>query len=36
MTWSDYQKPPGTNWADPSKTGSARTFRGALVVVDYR
>ena len=35
MTWNDYKKPPGTNWADPSKTGSVRTFKGALVVVDY-
>ena len=35
MTWSDYKKPPGTNWADPSKKGSVRTFKGALVLVDY-
>ncbi len=35
MTWNDYKKPPGTNWADPTKTGSVRTFKGALVVVDY-
>jgi M6 family metalloprotease-like protein len=35
MTWSDYKKPPGTNWADPAKTGSDRTFKGALVLVDY-
>lgn len=35
MTWSDYKKPPGTNWADPAKTGSVRTFKGALVLVDY-
>ena len=35
MTWADYRKPPGTNWADPSKQGSVRTFRGALVLADY-
>lgn len=35
MTWADYKKPPGTNWADPSKKGSVRTFKGALVLVDY-
>src|SRR5918998_38119 len=22
MTWADYKKPPGTNWADPAKSGS--------------
>ena len=35
MTWADYQKPPNTNWADPSVGGSVRTFRGALILVDY-
>ncbi|ADB33270.1 M6 family metalloprotease domain protein [Kribbella flavida DSM 17836] len=35
MTWSDYQRPPGTNWADPTKKGSVRTFKGALVLTDY-
>jgi M6 family metalloprotease-like protein len=35
MTWLDYRKPPGTNWADPNATGSVRTFRGALVLLDY-
>ena len=35
MTWSDYRKPPGTNWADPNVKGSTRTFKGALVLVDY-
>ncbi|HWM11755.1 MAG TPA: M6 family metalloprotease domain-containing protein [Solirubrobacteraceae bacterium] len=35
MTWADYRKPPGTNWADPSVSGSERTFRGALVLLDY-
>jgi M6 family metalloprotease-like protein len=35
MTWSDYRKPPGTNWADPAQRGSVRTFRGALVLADY-
>jgi len=35
MTWSDYKKPPGTNWADPNVKGSERTFKGALVLLDY-
>ncbi|WP_030454106.1 M6 family metalloprotease domain-containing protein [Herbidospora cretacea] len=35
MTWSDYKKPPGTNWNDPSVKGSDRTFKGALVLLDY-
>ena len=35
MTWLDYRKPPGTSWADPSASGSVRTFRGALVLLDY-
>ncbi|MEV6283733.1 M6 family metalloprotease domain-containing protein [Kribbella sp. NPDC051770] len=35
MTWSDYKKPPGTNWSDPAVQGSKRTFKGALVLVDY-
>ena len=26
---------PGTNWADPSAKGSKRTFKGALVLLDY-
>jgi hypothetical protein len=35
MTWLDYRKPPGTSWADPNVSGSARTFKGALVLLDY-
>ncbi|GAA1670401.1 M6 family metalloprotease domain-containing protein [Kribbella yunnanensis] len=35
MTWSDYKKPPGTNWSDPNVKGSQRTFKGALVLLDY-
>jgi M6 family metalloprotease-like protein len=35
MTWSDYVRPPNTNWADPSAEGSVRTFRGALILLDY-
>ncbi|GLW07810.1 peptidase M6 [Microtetraspora sp. NBRC 13810] len=35
MTWADYKKVPGTNWADPSVKGSVQTFRGALVLLDY-
>ncbi|MFI1990505.1 M6 family metalloprotease domain-containing protein [Actinoplanes sp. NPDC020271] len=35
MTWSDYKAVPGTNWADPAVKGSVRTFKGALVLVDF-
>lgn len=35
MTWADYKKVPGTNWGDPAVKGSKRTFKGALVLVDY-
>ncbi|MFC7583268.1 M6 family metalloprotease domain-containing protein [Nonomuraea antimicrobica] len=35
MTWADYKKPPGTKWNDPSVKGSQRTFKGALVLLDY-
>ena len=35
MTWADYTPVPGTDWADPDQQGSERTFRGALLVVDY-
>jgi M6 family metalloprotease-like protein len=35
MTWADYKKVPGTNWADPARKGSVRTFKGALVLADY-
>lgn len=35
MTWADWQAPPGTNWSDPSTTGSIRNFNIALITVDY-
>jgi M6 family metalloprotease-like protein len=35
MTWDDYRAIPGTNWADPAVRGSVRTFKGALILVDY-
>jgi M6 family metalloprotease-like protein len=35
MTWADYKKPPNTKWNDPAVKGSARTFKGALVLLDY-
>ncbi|MFB9906035.1 M6 family metalloprotease domain-containing protein [Allokutzneria oryzae] len=35
MTWSDYRKVPGTNWADPAGKPSKRMFKGALVLADY-
>jgi M6 family metalloprotease-like protein len=35
MTWSDYRPIPGVNWADPSRKGSERNFRVALIAVDF-
>ncbi|WHT22169.1 M6 family metalloprotease domain-containing protein [Crossiella sp. CA-258035] len=35
MTWSDYKKPPGTDWANPARKPTKRMFKGALVLVDY-
>jgi len=35
MAWDDYRPIPGTSWADPTARGSVRTFKGALVLVDY-
>ncbi len=35
MTWADYKKVPGTNWADPSRKPTQRTFKGAVVLADY-
>src|SRR5688572_25725647 len=35
MTWDDYRPVPRTDWADPAVPGSVRTFRGALVLVDF-
>ncbi|WP_228010484.1 M6 family metalloprotease domain-containing protein [Nonomuraea phyllanthi] len=35
MTWADYKQPPGTTWNDPAVKGSKRTFKGALVLLDY-
>ncbi|MFC5749486.1 M6 family metalloprotease domain-containing protein [Actinomadura rugatobispora] len=35
MTWDDYKPVPGTSWADPSRKGSVKNFRGAVVLVDY-
>ncbi|WP_327090829.1 M6 family metalloprotease domain-containing protein [Nonomuraea sp. NBC_01738] len=35
MTWNDYKKIPGTKWNDPNVKGSVRTFKGALVLLDY-
>ncbi|MEU4667227.1 M6 family metalloprotease domain-containing protein [Amycolatopsis sp. NPDC023774] len=35
MTWNDYRKVPGTNWADPSLKPAERTFKGAVVLADY-
>lgn len=35
MTWDDWKAPPGTNWSDPTRTGSSRNFKIALVTVDY-
>ncbi|MEV4217991.1 M6 family metalloprotease domain-containing protein [Nonomuraea sp. NPDC049725] len=35
MTWADYKQIPGTKWNDPAVKGSKRTFKGALVLLDY-
>ncbi|MEU6125180.1 M6 family metalloprotease domain-containing protein [Streptomyces sp. NPDC047123] len=35
MTWSEYRSVPGTNWADPDIEPTRRTFKGALVLLDY-
>ncbi|ORY64322.1 M6 family metalloprotease [Pseudomassariella vexata] len=35
MTWEDFKAPPGTGWADPSRSGSIRDFEIALIAVDY-
>lgn len=35
MTWDDFLPPPGTNWSNPSQTGSERNFHIALVTLDY-
>ncbi len=36
MTWADYKKPPGTNWADPSSQGfGPRPSRARWCCVDY-
>ncbi|MEU8417453.1 M6 family metalloprotease domain-containing protein [Amycolatopsis japonica] len=35
MTWDDYRKPPGTNWADPALKPTKRMFKGAVVLADY-
>ncbi|KAI0125008.1 M6 family metalloprotease [Xylariales sp. AK1849] len=35
MTWADFISPPGTNWSDPSRTGTDRNFNIALVTIDY-
>ncbi|RJQ75838.1 M6 family metalloprotease domain-containing protein [Pseudonocardiaceae bacterium YIM PH 21723] len=36
MTWSDYKKPPGTDWGNPALTPSKRKFKGAIVLLDYQ
>ncbi|MGA4837835.1 M6 family metalloprotease domain-containing protein [Streptomyces sp. G45] len=35
MTWADHRQVPGTNWADPDLKPTQRTFKGALVLLDY-
>ncbi|ATL33046.1 M6 family metalloprotease domain-containing protein [Streptomyces formicae] len=35
MTWADYRSVPGTDWADPELEPTRRTFKGALVLLDY-
>ncbi|WP_229844535.1 M6 family metalloprotease domain-containing protein [Streptomyces cinnamoneus] len=35
MTWAEYRPVPGTHWADPDVKPTQRTFKGALVLLDY-
>ncbi|MFI1676125.1 M6 family metalloprotease domain-containing protein [Streptomyces sp. NPDC020607] len=35
MTWSEYRSVPGTDWANPGIEPTDRTFKGALVLLDY-
>ncbi|MBT2383323.1 M6 family metalloprotease domain-containing protein [Streptomyces sp. ISL-11] len=35
MTWAEYRSVPGTHWADPDVKPTRRTFKGALVLLDY-
>lgn len=35
MTWDDYKKVPGTDWAAPWRRGSVRQLRIAVVAVDF-
>ncbi|MFD9887008.1 M6 family metalloprotease domain-containing protein [Streptomyces alboflavus] len=35
MTWADYRSVPGTDWANPDLEPTKRTFKGALVLLDY-
>ncbi|MGV2920868.1 M6 family metalloprotease domain-containing protein [Streptomyces alfalfae] len=35
MTWADHRPVPGADWADPDLQPTQRTFKGALVLLDY-
>ncbi|MEV6671319.1 M6 family metalloprotease domain-containing protein [Streptomyces sp. NPDC051162] len=35
MTWAEYRAVPGTDWANPEVRPTRRTFKGALVLLDY-
>jgi M6 family metalloprotease-like protein len=35
MTWDDYRPIPGANWNDPSRQGSVKTIRLAIVCADF-
>ncbi|MEU1377826.1 M6 family metalloprotease domain-containing protein [Streptomyces triculaminicus] len=35
MTWAEYRAVPGTDWANPDVKPTRRTFKGALVLLDY-
>jgi M6 family metalloprotease-like protein len=35
MTWGDFRPIPGTDWANPSKRGSQRQMRVAILAADY-
>src|SRR3982751_3501468 len=35
MTWDDYAPIPGTTWNDPSRVGSVKTIRLAILAADF-
>ena len=35
MTWADYHPIPGVNWADPNRIPTKKSFKVALIAVDF-